>query len=144
MTDQPKDDYKFRIFSIEYDSNENYLLEVSDDNKDDSVTGELIFAKNFFGKIKNIIKLGKAKITGNTLDGGILEKEVTTFVSNMQKVFSQIDTTNSNYDVESISVNAEVSAGGEIGLWGTGVNLTGTGGITFNFKKKGEQHKGIS
>src|SRR5687768_1897485 len=100
MTNQPNDDYKFKIFSIEYDNDENYLLEVSEDKKDASFAGELIFAKNFIGKIKNIIKLGKAKITGKTLDGGILEKEVTTFVSNMQRVFSKIDTTNSNYDIE--------------------------------------------
>lgn len=57
------------------------------------------------------------------------------FLKKMQGVLSNCKMDYQGFSVDTVEINAQVSAKGQIGFMGTGVGMTGTGGIKFVFKR---------
>lgn len=109
---------------------------IQEDDQTDETGARTVLIKGKLDFIKGWNPFRKPKIVENKFQGEVLKKEIKDFVSKMQDVVSSIDTSKSKYDINSVEVKASVSAGGTLGFMGTGVNLTGTGGITFVFTRK--------
>jgi hypothetical protein len=65
-----------------------------------------------------------------------VEKNMTRFLSGVGDIINRGAEVNGEYEVETVEVNAQISADGQIGFMGSGVGMTGSAGITFVFKRK--------
>ena len=57
------------------------------------------------------------------------------FVSAMGQAIGSIPSALAGYRIDSIGINAEISASGKVSLLGNGGEVTGTGGITFKLTR---------
>jgi hypothetical protein len=65
-----------------------------------------------------------------------LAERVEEFVDSMRTVLARLPEAVGQYEVDQITVAAEVSAKGKVSLLGSGGELAGKGGLTFTFKKR--------
>jgi hypothetical protein len=63
------------------------------------------------------------------------------FIAQVQKILAESVQISGDYSLDTVEVNAEISANGQIGFMGTGVGITGKGGIKFVFKRSASQGK---
>jgi hypothetical protein len=66
-----------------------------------------------------------------------LEQQMRDFVSAVQRIVGGIPRAVGAYEVESITIAAEISAKGKVSFLGSGGELAGKGGITFTLTKRG-------
>lgn len=64
-----------------------------------------------------------------------LEKEMQSFLAAMERIIGRLNQKVGEYQMDSITVSAEVSAKGTVSLLGTGGEMGGKGGISFTFKR---------
>jgi hypothetical protein len=57
------------------------------------------------------------------------------FLGNIDTVLAKCRTEYQGFKIDTVEINAQISAEGRIGFMGTNFGLTGTGGISFLFKK---------
>lgn len=81
----------------------------------------------------------QAKVARDKVSPEELKKRLDSFVSSMGDVVSGVPDKLADYQVNEISFTAEVSATGKVGLLGTGVDVTGGGGITITLTRKDGQ-----
>ncbi len=80
-----------------------------------------------------ILKFLGIKATEITVEQ--VQQNMVRFVSSMQRVIDKSSEQLGEYNIDTVEVNAEISADGEIGFMGTHVGMSGTAGIMFVFKK---------
>jgi hypothetical protein len=78
-------------------------------------------------------RLGRADVP---LD--LFRQRVTGFLDSMRDVISGLPEAFGNYELDQVTISAEVSAKGQISLLGSGGELAGKSGLTFTFNKKTE------
>jgi predicted nucleic acid-binding Zn-ribbon protein len=71
-----------------------------------------------------------------TFDAEQISKEVSNFQITINNILGKIDDSDSKFKLDEITVNAEISLEGKIGIMGFGAKTTATGGITFKFTRK--------
>ena len=76
-------------------------------------------------------KLGRSEVPV-----GEFSHRVTAFLESMRHVITGLPETFGNYELDQITIRAEVSAKGQVSLLGSGGELAGTAGITFQFAKQ--------
>ncbi len=64
-----------------------------------------------------------------------LQGNLQAFVSAMGEAIGSIPSALAGYRIDSIEINAEISASGKVSLLGNGGEVTGTGGITFKLTR---------
>src|ERR1700682_5727818 len=71
-----------------------------------------------------------------------LQEEVKSFLNAMDKVVGSIGTHVGSFEMDTITVSAEVNAKGKVSLLGSGGEMGGKGGLSFTFKrpKADEKH----
>lgn len=74
-------------------------------------------------------------IRSTSLDTNYIQNKVDEFVSSMHEIISKSTTESREFKVDTVEVNAEISAEGQIGLMGTHAGMKGTAGIKFVFKR---------
>jgi hypothetical protein len=74
-------------------------------------------------------------IKSTSLDSDYIQNKVTEFVSSMHEIISKSAAESREFKVDTVEVNAEISAEGQIGLMGTHAGMKGTTGIKFVFKR---------
>jgi hypothetical protein len=63
------------------------------------------------------------------------QKNISDFISQTQDILSKsMLVSTGEFNLDTVEVNAEISAGGQIGFMGTGLSMEGKGGIKFVFK----------
>ena len=65
-----------------------------------------------------------------------VEKNMARFLSGVGDIINKGAELTGEYEVETVEVNAQISADGQIGFMGSGIGMTGSAGITFVFKRK--------
>jgi len=75
----------------------------------------------------------------NPVKVATLKDRLRHFLSAMQEVVSDTPNEFGQFGLESITISAEVSAKGQVGLLGTGGEASGKGGITFTLKRMSPQ-----
>jgi len=65
-----------------------------------------------------------------------LADRVEEFVNSMRTVLGELPEVVGQYEIDQITVAAEVSAKGKVSLLGSGGELAGKGGLTFTFRKR--------
>ena len=65
-----------------------------------------------------------------------VEKNMTRFLSGIGDIINKGSEVTGEYEVDTVEVNAQISADGQIGFMGSGIGMTGSAGITFVFKRK--------
>ena len=65
-----------------------------------------------------------------------VEKNMAQFLSGIGDVISRGAEITGEYEVDTVEVNAQISADGQIGFMGSGIGVTGSAGITFVFKRQ--------
>src|SRR5713101_2499569 len=79
--------------------------------------------------------LAERRLVRREVDADQLGARVTAFLGSLRKVLGQQPDEIGPYKLDTISVTAEVSAKGAVGLLGTGTELAGKGGGSFSFKR---------
>lgn len=64
-----------------------------------------------------------------------LQEEVKSFLNAMEKVIGSISTRVGSFEMDTITVSAEVNAKGKVSLLGSGGEMGGKGGLSFSFKR---------
>ena len=64
-----------------------------------------------------------------------LEDEVKTFLAAMERIIGNLNQQVGKYQMDSITVSAEVNAKGKVSLLGSGGEMGGKGGMSFTFKR---------
>ncbi len=72
-----------------------------------------------------------------TVDAGVLEQNLDSFLKTMSQVIGRVQGQFADYQLDSISLKAEISASGSVSLLGTGGKVEGGGGLEFTFKRIG-------
>jgi len=81
--------------------------------------------------------LFERRVVPGVIDVEKLGDEVKAFMGAMEKVIGKLSGRVADYDLETISVTAEVSAKGRLSLLGSGGEVGGKGGLTFTFRRSG-------
>jgi len=76
-------------------------------------------------------KLGRSEVPV-----GELGHRVTAFLESMRDVITGLPDAFGSYELDQITISAEVSAKGQVSLLGSGGELAGTAGITFQFTRR--------
>jgi len=76
------------------------------------------------------------QIVRKAIDVEKLEKEVQSFLAAMDKIVGNLNREVGEFQMDSVTVSAEISAKGSVGLLGTGGEMAGKGGMTFTFKRR--------
>jgi hypothetical protein len=66
-----------------------------------------------------------------------MQDNMANFVSNMQRIIDKSSSKFGQYKIDTVEVDARVTADGQIGLMGTHLGMSGEAGIKFNFKRRG-------
>jgi hypothetical protein len=82
-----------------------------------------------------------ARIGRQPVPTGQLKENVTAFVKAMGEALAGVPAVLAGYSIETIEISTEISATGKVSLLGNGVDLTGTGGISFTLTP-GEVQRG--
>lgn len=69
---------------------------------------------------------------------GLLRKNIRGFMQHVEGLLEDQKPPQGAFELESVQVNAQLSADGKIGFMGSGLGLKGTAGITFTFKRRRE------
>jgi hypothetical protein len=69
-------------------------------------------------------------------------RRVEEFVDTLGAVLARLPAVMSGFEIDNITVAAEVSAKGKLALLGTGGELGGKGGLTFTFRRRGSDREG--
>ncbi|WP_200974844.1 hypothetical protein [Echinicola sp. 20G] len=69
------------------------------------------------------------------IDLDTLANELSEFKNKLRLVFGKEETSNSPYELDEITVLAEISSEGKVGLLGTGASVAAKASLTFKFKK---------
>lgn len=65
-----------------------------------------------------------------------LQKNLASVIRGIDELFDASVQKLNNYELTEFAVSLEVSASGKVGILGTGVETSGTGGIELTFKRK--------
>jgi hypothetical protein len=65
-----------------------------------------------------------------------VEENMARFLSGVGGIIDRGARLTGEYEVETVEVNAQISADGQIGFMGSGIGMTGSAGIKFVFKRK--------
>src|SRR5258708_4279006 len=76
-------------------------------------------------------KLGRSEVPV-----GEFSHRVATFLESMRHVITGLPEAFGNYELDQLTISAEVGARGRLSLLGSGGELAGTAGITFQFTKR--------
>lgn len=77
---------------------------------------------------------GGKQIAEIPIDG--LKSQVDAVISGLDDLFAARADALKNYELAEFTVSLEVTASGKIGILGTGVETSGTGGIELTFRRK--------
>lgn len=72
----------------------------------------------------------------NKVDVNKVQNQMIDFISKVQSVLSNCQIEQQGFKMDTVEVNAQISAEGQIGFMGTHVGMTGTGGMKFVFTRK--------
>lgn len=75
------------------------------------------------------------RLVRKTVDLQELENEVKTFLAAMERIIGSLNQQVGKYQMDSITVSAEVNAKGKVSLLGSGGEMGGKGGLSFTFKR---------
>jgi|SRR5689334_4341139 len=78
-------------------------------------------------------RLGRAEVPLETF-----RQRVTGFVDSMREVITGIPEAFGKYQLDQVTVSAEVSAKGQVSLLGSGGELAGKSGLTFTFTRQAD------
>ncbi|MFC1981255.1 hypothetical protein ACFLVN_03345 [Chloroflexota bacterium] len=81
-------------------------------------------------------RIGEKVIKATAVAVDQVEKNMTRFLSGVGDIINRGAEVTGEYEVETVEVNAQISADGQIGFMGSGIGMTGSAGITFVFKRK--------
>ena len=76
-------------------------------------------------------RVGRGEIPVETF-----RQRVTDFLESMQHTIAELPAVCGGYELNEVTVSAEVSAKGQVSLLGSGGELGGTAGLTFTFTRK--------
>jgi hypothetical protein len=94
-----------------------------DNNKKESI---IIFSDSQPSQQLTGIKTSDAR-RPNSIDADVLRSNIKNFLSSMDKVISS-PLSIGGYSLDSIQINAEINAEGQVGIMGTGIKVGGTVG----------------
>jgi hypothetical protein len=97
------------------------------------VEGQLIVIGRVTGEMRDF----GVGVVSRTVNRDVLEKNLDVFIKAMGQILGKIQGQLENYQLDSISLKAEVSASGSVSLLGTGGTVQGGGGLEFTFKRIG-------
>jgi hypothetical protein len=80
--------------------------------------------------VKKFLHLNK-----NIVSAEEFQKHLSGFLNNVQTALANCQTEYKGYKIDTVEINAEISAEGQIGFMGTHAGIGGKGGITFVFKR---------
>jgi hypothetical protein len=66
----------------------------------------------------------------------LLSENVKVFLSQIEKLLDKAPNETAGFKLTEFSVTAEISAKGSLTILGSGVETSGTGGLTFKFERK--------
>lgn len=69
----------------------------------------------------------------------LLEAQIKGFVDQLGGILQKIPDTLGLFRLDSLEISAEITAAGKVSLLGTGGEMGGKGGLTFNFKRIDEK-----
>ena len=75
-------------------------------------------------------RLGRAEVPVD-----VFQARVTRFLESMRGVIAEVPAAFGNYQLDQVTISAEVSAKGQISLLGSGGELAGKPGLTFTFTR---------
>ena len=75
------------------------------------------------------------RIARGVVDAQALENEVKSFLGAMERIIGNLSDQVGRYQMDSITVSAEVNAKGKVSLLGSGGEMGGKGGMSFTFKR---------
>lgn len=85
---------------------------------------------------------GGKRLVRRTVSVETLENEVESFLAAMERIIGNLSQQVGNYEMNEITVSAEVNASGKVSLFGTGGEVGGKGGLSFKFKRSNTQEPG--
>lgn len=97
---------------------------MSEDNKDETILVSVADATPSRG---NRVK---------PLDVGIVAKNVNLFLTQIESILEETPEDVGKFKFTEFTISAEISAKGALVIMGTGVETTGSGGLTFKFERK--------
>jgi len=65
-----------------------------------------------------------------------VQKNMTRFLSGIRDTLDKGAAIKGEYEVDTVEINAQISAEGQIGFMGSNVGMMGSAGITFVFKRR--------
>ena len=74
------------------------------------------------------------RLVRKTVDVDKLEEEVKAFLGAMERVIGNLKQQVGKYQMDSVTVSAEINAKGKVSLLGSGGEMGGKGGMSFTFK----------
>lgn len=77
----------------------------------------------------------KKQLVRRVVDVDQLEHEVKSFLAAMERIIGKLDQQVGKYQMDSITVSAEVNAHGKVSLLGSGGEIGAKGGMSFTFKR---------
>lgn len=96
---------------------------------DDDADPEVDVDRNVF------TKLFTKQIVRGVVDAEKLENEVKSFLEAMERIIGNLSQQVGQYQMDSITVSAEINAKGKVSLLGNGGEMGGKGGMSFTFKR---------
>jgi hypothetical protein len=75
------------------------------------------------------------QIVRGVVDVQKLEAEVQSFLGAMERIIGNLSQQVGQYQMETITVSAEINAKGKVSLLGSGGEMGGKGGMSFTFKR---------
>ena len=66
----------------------------------------------------------------------VVAKNVNLFIANMHKVLEETPEKVGEFQFTEFTIKAEISATGTISIFGSGVETTGSGGLSFKFERR--------
>lgn len=86
--------------------------------------------------LRNAVRWFKAKPSEVTVDQ--VKKNMKNFLNDVEGILEEGSRFSGKYAIDTVEINAEISANGQVGFMGTGVGLAGKTGLKFVFKRANE------
>jgi hypothetical protein len=85
---------------------------------------------------RSLKRMGDWRVGRSEVPVDVFRQRVTEFLDSMRHTISVLPSVCGDYELNEVTVSAEVSAKGQVSLLGSGGELAGKAGLTFTFTRK--------
>jgi hypothetical protein len=85
---------------------------------------------------RSLKRSGDWRIGRSEIPVDVFRQRVTDFLDSMRQTIAELPAVYGGYELNEVTVSAEVSAKGQVSLLGSGGELAGKAGLTFTFTRK--------